>query len=358
MSLKVLHVHTSYGWRGGENQVYLLLKGLKEKGIESFLITPPKSKLGKKIKEIDIPVKEINFKSEFDLVAINLIVRFIKKKNITLLHAHTSHAHSIGGISAKLAKKKIVVTRRVDFPPKNFLSRWKYRKFSDIIIVISLAIKKVLMDIGIPEEKIRYIPSAFDKDRIDRKGSSLYLFNEFRLSHPIIGTIAHLTDHKGHIYLLKAIPYILRDFPEATFLIVGKGELGKFLRKVARKLGIEKNVIFTGFREDIPEILSILDIFVLPSYMEGLGSILLEAQYVGIPVVSTFAGGIPEVVKNGETGLLVPPKDSKSLSKAIIGLIKDRKRKEKFSEEAKKWARNFLPERMVDGTIKVYEELI
>ncbi|NOZ64144.1 MAG: glycosyltransferase [Caldiserica bacterium] len=266
-SLQVLHLHTEYGWRGGENQVYLLLKGLKEKGVKSFLISPPESTLAKRAKGLGIPVKEINFKSELDLVAISAIVRWIKEKNISLLHAHTSHAHSLAGMAGRIAGKKIVVTRRVDFPPRGMLSRWKYHRLVDIVIAISHAIENVLKNIGIPEERIRYVPSAFDPERLDHRKEASYLYNEFSLQHPIIGTIAYLTDHKGHIYLLRAIPGILKEFPQATFLVVGKGELGNYLRKEAKKLGITERVIFTGFREDIPEILSLLDIFVLPSHM-------------------------------------------------------------------------------------------
>ncbi len=356
--LRILHLHTEYGWRGGENQVYLLLKGLKEKGVKSFLISPPESTLGKRAKELGIQVKEINFKSELDLVAINVIVKWIREKKIDLLHAHTSHAHSLAGLAGRIAGRKIVVTRRVDFPPRGMLSRWKYRRLVDIIIAISHAIEKILKDIGIPEERIRYVPSAFDPDRLEKRGNNSYLYREFSPGHPVIGTIAYLTDHKGHIYLLRAIPAILKEFPQATFFVVGKGELGNHLKKEAKKLGITEQVIFTGFREDIPEILSILDVFVLPSHMEGLGSILLEAQYMGIPVVSTLAGGIPEVVRDGETGILVPPRDPEALSGAVIKLLKDKTKMAGFSLAGKKWVQNFLPERMVEGTLAVYRELV
>lgn len=356
--LRILHVHTSYGWRGGENQVYLLLKGLKERGVESFLVTSPGSALSEKAKEIEIPVKEINFKSELDLVAINIIVKILREKKIDILHAHTSHAHSLAGISGRIAGKRVVVTRRVDFPPRGILSRWKYHRLVDIIIAISHAIERILRDIGIPQERIRYVPSAFDPRKLERIMDTSYLFKEFSIESPVVGTIAHLTDHKGHVYLLRAIPWILKRFPRATFLIVGKGELGNYLEREARKLGITERVIFTGFREDIPEILSILDLFVLPSHMEGLGSILLEAQYMGIPVVSTLAGGIPEVVRNGETGILVPPRDPDSLSKAVIDLLENKEKRESFSLQGKKWAKNFFPERMVEGTLAVYSELV
>ena len=357
-TIKVLHINTSYGWRGGENQVYLLLKGLKERGVESFLVTPPQSKLGEKIKREGIPVKEIVFKGEIDLIAISHILRFSRWAGVNIFHAHTSHAHTLAGISGRVMKKKIVVTRRVDFPPRGPLSRWKYKNLADRIIVISRCIEEVMKKTGVNEERLRYVPSAINVEWLEKRKDPSYLFKEFPLHHPILGCVAHLTDHKGHIYLLKALPYVLKEFPQTTLLLVGKGELENYLKKEVKKLGIEKNVIFTGFREDVPEILSILDLFVLPSHMEGLGTSLLDAQYLGIPVVSTYAGGIPEIVKDGETGILVPPRDEKSLGEAIVNLLKDKKKRESFSLKGREWAKNFLPQRMVEGTITVYQELL
>ncbi len=147
----------------------------------------------------------------------------------------------------------------------------------------------------------------------------------------MIGTIAHLTDHKGHTYLLDAIPQVLKEFPHSFFLFVGDGELKDSLKTKSRILGIRDRVFFTGFREDIPEILSILDLFVLPSHLEGLCTSLMDAMYMGVPIVATTAGGIPEVIENGKTGLLVPPKDPIALAEAIIKLLKDKSKRETFA---------------------------
>ncbi len=354
---RILHVNTSYGWRGGENQVFLLMKGLREKGVESILVTPPGSPLGERMKEEGFEVREIMFRGEIDIRGIPELIDFSRRRDVDIFHAHTSHAHTLAGISARLSGKKIVVTRRVDFHPPLF-SRWKYRRLADRIIVISRFIGEIMRKIGVDEKKIRHVPSAVNPERLERRRDPSYLFKEFPLEHPIIGCVGQLTDHKGHIYLLRAFPRVLKVFPTATLFLVGRGELLGYLRKVVRGMRMDKRVIFAGFRKDIPEILSILDLFVLSSHMEGLGSSLLDAQYMGIPVVSTYAGGIPEVVKHGETGILVPPRDEEALGKAIVEVLKDEKMRREFSLRGREWAKKFLPSRMVEGTLRVYEEVI
>ncbi len=357
-SFRILHLDTEYGWRGGENQVYLLLRGLREKGITTELIAPPESALLKKVQEEDIPVTPLKSRGEIDFMAIGKISHIIRKKGINIVHAHTAHAHTLAGFSGRICKIPVVVTRRVDFPLRNPFSRWKYQHLADAIIVISKAIKRILLQYGIPREKLFHIPSGIDLQRLEEVKDNSYLWEEFPLHRPIIGTIAHLTDHKGHKYLLEAVPQVLKIFPQATFLLVGKGELEKELKKKVRRASLENHIIFTGFRRDIPEILSLLDLFVLPSHLEGLGTSLLDALYMGIPIVATSTGGIPEIIKHEEWGLLVPPRNPRALSKAIISLLTDKRKRERFSQRGKEWVKeNFSVEKMVEGTIEVYNQL-
>ncbi|MDD5454940.1 MAG: glycosyltransferase family 4 protein [Candidatus Ratteibacteria bacterium] len=355
--MKILHVDTETGFRGGELQVLLLMEGLKKRGHENFLAAS-NDLLIEKARSITESTYRIKPKKIFDVVNIFKICRFIGFSQADILHVHTAHAHLLGGIAGKIKHKPVVVTRRVDFPIK---SRFKYNRLADKIIAISKAVEKILLDAGVIENKIVLISSGIDTSRFDNVKPADYLFREFNIpgKRLMIGTVAHLTDHKGHTYLLDAIPKVLKEFPHCFFLFIGDGELKDSLRTKSRIAGIRDKVFFTGFREDIPEILSILDLFILPSHLEGLCTSLMDAIYMGVPVVATTAGGIPEVVENEKTGLLVPPKDPNALAEAIIKLLKDKDKRETFAAEGKKRIlEKFTASRMVEQVEQVYLSLL
>ncbi len=355
--MKILHVDTEKGFRGGELQALLLMAGLKKRGHEN-LLAASNERLIKKAQNICETVLTISHRRISDIVNIFKISKFIEFSKADVIHLHTAHSHLIGGIAGKIKHKPVVVTRRVDFPIK---SRFKYNRLADKVIVISKAIEKVLINGGVEKEKIVLVPSGIDTTKFDNPKRGDYLFREFNIPDKrlMVGTIAHLTDHKGHKYLLDAIPIVLKEFPHSFFLFVGDGELKYSLKTKSRILGIKDKVFLTGFREDIPEILSVLDLFVLPSHLEGLCTSLMDAMYMGVPVVATTAGGIPEVVENEKTGLLVPSKDPKTLARAIIDLLKDEDKRKTFAAEGKKRVlEKFTASQMVDKVEQVYLSLL
>jgi len=355
--MKILHIDTEKGFRGGEVQVLLLMEGLKKRGHENFLAASNEL-LIERARPFCESILTISHKLISDTANIFKICKFIKSSNVDILHLHTAHSHLIGGIAGRIKRKKVVVTRRVDFPVKN---RYKYNRLADKIIAISKAIENVLLEGRVKKSKIVLIPSGIDITKFDNLKNGDYIFREFNIpdKRVIVGTVAHLTDHKGHIYLLSAIPLVLKEFPHCFFLFVGDGELKDVLIKRAKILGIKDKVFFTGFREDIPQILSILDLFVLPSHLEGLCTSLMDAMCVGVPVVATTAGGIPEVVENEKTGLLVPPKKPKALAEAIIKLLKDEDKRKIFAVEGKKRIiQNFTASQMVEKVEQVYLSLL
>ena len=355
--MKILHIDTEKGFRGGELQVLLLMEGLKKRGHENFLVTPFESPLSKKAKPIADSIFTLQPQRILDIANIFQICKFINSSQPDILHLHTSHSHLVGGIASWIKNIPTVVTKRVDFPIRG---KFKYTKLADKVIAISQAVKNVLIEGGVGEDKIVLIPSGIDTKKFDNVKPADYLLREFNIPDKklIIGTIAHLTDHKGHTYLLDAIPQVLKEFPHSFFLFVGGGELKDFLRTKSRILGIRDKVFLTGFREDIPEIFSVLDLFVLPSHLEGLCTSLMDAMYMEVPVVATTAGGIPEVIENGKTGLLVPPKDSSALAGAIIQLLRDETKRETFTKEGKKRVfQEFTASQMVERVEEVYLSL-
>ena len=338
-----------------------LMDALRNKNYNNVVSAQPNSVLVRKVINNNFRVCPVVMRGELDFKAIRSICRVITDERIDIVHAHTSHAHTIGAIAAKIKKIPFVVTRRVDFGvTRNIFSNIKYNYLANKIIAISNAIKSILINAGVPQEKIDVVYSGIDTEKFDNMSDTLYLSEEFNLSKytPIIGTIAHLTDHKGHKYLLSAVPDVLKTFPDALFLIIGEGELEEDLKKQVKKLDITGNVVFTGFRKDIGELLSIMDLFVLSSHLEGLCTSLMDAMLMKLPVVATTAGGIPEVVVDKGTGILVPPKNSKDLADAIIQLLSNKEEAGEMGERGLKRVKTmFNVSRMVEGTEIVYMSL-
>lgn len=184
---------------------------------------------------------------------------------------------------------------------------------------------------------------------------------EFGISSgaPLVGIIARLTEQKDHDNFLHAAKIILRDQPEAKFLVVGEGPLAESLKALSLSLGIDRSVIFCGNRSDIPAVMSALDVLVFSSRWEGLPVALLEGMASSLPVVSTRVGGVPGVIQNGETGVLVPPADSQSLADACLLLIKDPALREKMGQAGNIHVRaNYGMDGMVEKIANLYRSLL
>lgn len=315
-------------WRGGQRQSFFLAKRLKNLGCPFRFYVQPKSPLFIKAKAAGLPVFPIRVRNELDLAAITRLALAMKRKKCQLVHFHDAHAAAVGAAAASLAKVPLrIISRRVDFPlNKNYLSRLKYTKDIDLIIAISQGVKKVLMQSGIDSRKIKVIPSGIDYTPFEEAVDSDYLRQElsFAADDFLVGIVAHLADHKGHKYLIEATKILKGKAPKIKVIIVGEGPLRLELGKQVKATEVEDMVFFMGFREDIPQILGSLDLFVLSSKTEGMGSSIMDAMASRLPVVATKVGGIPEVVVNEKTGLLVPPKNPAALADAILRLYNDR----------------------------------
>lgn len=358
----ILHIDTAKTWRGGQQQVLHLLNGLKTSGVNNFLVCPPDSILFGRAKEQSLNVLPVKMLGEWDLWAVKEIVKIIKKHSIKILHLHSAHAHTLGILAAKFNKNcKTTVSRRVDFHiRRNPLSKIKYRNV-DKFVAISQAVKKVLVEDGISEKKIEVVYSGVDWKRFENVRGD-YLYSELNLdkSKKIVGIIAAFAKHhKDHQTFLEAAKLIKNQFPMVQFLLVGTGEQRSQIETVVESLSLNENVKLTGFRNDIPQILSILDIFVLSSFFEGLGSSILEAMASSLPVVATNVGGIPEIVEDGINGILVPPKDHQSLSQAILNLLKNEEKAKKMGQYGYHLTREkFSIEKMVRETKRIYDSLV
>jgi len=353
----LLYLTTDSKIGGAENVILSLIRGLdRNKYSIGLLVLSVPGPLIEEAKKSGVEAVSLRMKSRFDFFPLLKIFSYLRGKKIDILHTHLYHPNLVGYFIKKWKKIPVFLYTSHGLPTKKtpLLSLYNnliMRKVNHRIIAVSSDVKRKLINSGkIKPEKIILIHNGIDVSKFfsSEKGKDI-----------LIGTVANLRLVKGHQYLLRAIPLVLKKIPAAKFLIVGQGPLREELEQLAKRLKITKNVIFMGYQKDVAEILAKLTLFVLPSVREPLGICLLEAMAASLPVVATSVGGIPEIVKDKKTGLLVPPKDPKRLAHAILALLQNRERAENMGIAGRKRVEEkFNIETMVRETEGVYQDLV
>ncbi|MFH1008021.1 MAG: glycosyltransferase [Candidatus Latescibacterota bacterium] len=362
-AVRILHVDTAPTWRGGEAQVLGLAQGLALRGHEVWVVGQPNSPLVARVREAGVSARSVHMRGEWDLFGALRLAKVMRRFNPDILHTHTSHAHTLGLLAWYLSgcKAKLVVSRRVDFAISMHGLGWiKYGPSVGRFIAVSEGVRRVLIQGGVPESRTAVVRSGIDLMKFDDLKDAEAPYQEFGIQRDalLVGNVAALAPHKDQACLLDAARKVIDVFPRARFLVVGEGPLHEMLLDHRARLGLEREVIFTGFRKDIGAILGMLNVFVLSSYLEGLGTSVLDAMLMGLPVVGTTVGGIPEAVRDGENGFLVPPRNPKALSEAICRLLKDRSLRERFGRAGRIAVRRFDIRETVRQTTAIYADLL
>ena len=354
--MRILHVDTEEGWRGGEQQLFYLIKGLKKKGIESSIACRNGSELEKRCKEGRFTTIPLSGRQFEDIFRIGIV-----GKGFDIIHAHAAKAHTISALSKKFHQKPVIYTRRVDYSPrKNIITTLKY-SLTDKIVAISNYVREVLEDsLKIQSDKLSVIHSTVDtkiKRRIDHE--KVRRIREELKGKPLIGTAAALTKQKNIPNFIEAAKILIKRYPKAKFVVAGEGRLRKELQSLIERLNLQENFKLLGFKKDIQNYIKAFDIFVLPSDFEGLGSSILIAMLLKIPVVSTNAGGTKEVVINGETGILVPRRNPRELASGIERLLEDEELKNHVVSRGYDYIlKNFSVGKMIDAYVRTYTEAL
>ena len=357
-----LHIDTARSWRGGQNQVLVTVLGLRSAGHRAMLVAHPDGELRRRAAE-GLELLPLAPSSEMDLSAAWRLSRAIKALRPDVVHAHDPHAVAMAALALSMTRgpkrAPLVASRRVDFHlKKNSLSRWKYDQV-DLFICASDAIRKMLIADGIDEGRSVTVHEGIDLARVAAAPEAA-LHEQLFLPHGslIVGNVAALVPHKGQKHFIESAALVVRQVPDARFVIAGEGELRESLEHQVKHLGLEKHVKLAGFRPDILSLHKAFDIFVMSSVTEGLGTSLLDAMACGRPIVATTAGGIPEVVADGETGFLVPPRDHHAMADAIVRLLNDEALRRRMGEAGLSLvSAKFSAERMTEGTLAAYGRL-
>ncbi len=324
-----------------------------------MLVAHPEGELYRRASEGPdlVPLAPIN---EVDLASAWKLSRIIREYAPSVVHAHDPHAVAMSGLAlsfrAPVPRPRVIASRRVDFHLQgNSFSHWKYRQI-DGFIAASGAIRDILIHDGIAASRVEVVHDGIDVEKIGHL-PAVDMHVEYWLPHgvPVIANVGALVGHKGQRHLIDAMPLVMRDVPDAHLVIFGEGDLRAPLEKQVKHLSLEKRVLLPGFREDVLALVKSADLFVMSSVTEGLGSAVLDAMAMGLAVVGTRAGGIPEAVVDGETGLLVEPGEPAPLAAAMVRLLKDRDLRRNYGEAGRVRVREcFGVDRLVDGTLSAY----
>ena len=358
--MTILHVSTPVSWRGGEQQVAYLATALKSMGINQVVLCPQGSVLAERMMEVSVPVATFEKRGPFDFELARKIFRLSKGKPFDIIHCHDSHAHSAAVVAAAHygVKSPIIISRRVDFPvSSNPLSRWKYNHPSIRRII---CVSKTISDITAPAikdvSKLAVVHSGIDLHKYDQHSGARKLISELGLNEKtkIVGNLSALADHKDYPTFIRTAARVIAIDPSVHFIIAGKGKEEKRIAKMINDLKLHANVHMLGFREDIVEVMQSLDIFLITSVTEGLGTIVLEAFAAGVPVVATRAGGIPEMVEDGVTGLLAPIGDADALAAATMRILNDPELGKQLANNASQRVQEFSYQATAEKTLMIY----
>lgn len=356
---KVLHVSTALSWRGGEQQLAYLLDELKE-NVEQFVLCVKGSAMETYCQKKGFNYYSAKKRSSFDLLFAKTLKKLCRNLEIDLCHLHDAHAHTFAIIAAYLGNKTpLVLSRRVDFPITNNLSsRMKYNHPSIVkILCVSEKIKEITaVDIQ-DKSKLAVVYSGIDLGKFAQRKGKLRKEVNLSVNTTIIGNTSALADHKDYFTFLDVAEKVIAQKDNVHFVIFGSGPLEAEIKSYAQEKALNNKLTFLGHRTDIPEVLAELDIFLITSKTEGLGTSILDAFACEVPVVATAVGGIPELLENEKSGLLCPVKDVDCLSKNVIRLIHDKALAQSLRKGASDKVKLFSKQQTAKDTLKHYREI-
>lgn len=359
MNLRVLVVDLERDWRGGQEQVLLLLKGLRARGHAAELVALQDAPLAARAAAAGIPVHALSEKSR-RLGALRRIRRLQQERRFDIVHANEPHALMASFFALAQRHAALVIARRVVIPvPRDWFHLIRYRAAARLI-AISQAVREDLLAARLDPPGVDVVadgvelqlPISVEERRVARE--------RWKLSpdERVLCFAASFTNEKGHALLLEALALARQKEPGTRLLLAGEGPLRAAIEQQARAIGLGDAVIFAGFVEDVRAVHAASDVFVFPALLEGSGSALLGAMAAGLPTVALAKGGVPEIVEDGRNGLLVREAEAAPLAAAVLRLLGDVELAQRLAQAGRETvAARFSADRMVEATIEVFERV-
>ncbi len=376
-SWHVFHLDGERGLRGGERQLLYLAAALRARGHRNTVVCRRASLLEAEARRQGFQTVSLPYLWEWDPFSAWKLAHLARRSRNPVLHAHTAHTAALAAFAGPLGGLPWVAHRRVDFELSGRLSRRLKYDRAGRVVAVSRAIAGILERSGVPPSRIAVVPDGLPIGVAERRWTDLPedvfcpsspdekaclrrgLAERFGVceSGAWVGNLAALVPHKDHDTLLAAALLVLQKRPQTTFLIAGQGPEQERLVKQIKLMGLAGQVFILGHVSDPGPLLRALDVFVLSSWGEGMGSVLLEAAACGVPIAATTAGGIPEIVADGSSGLLVPTRDPEALAGAIGRLLGDQVLAQRLATQAREDLPDFGLERMAGQMEEVYGSL-
>lgn len=371
--IKVLHIAESAGWAGGEVYLLTVAKAVDGQRFDLAFVLPERGPLMERLRARGAQVHLIPLaKRLFNASAFLALVRLFRQEQPAIVQSHGARSNVYTKLAGRLAGVRVIVSTvhnslfDFDVSPLRkrlyVLAERLTSPLADRIVAVSSAIATDLVHrYGIRTDRIVTIQNGIDANAFSPKRAPSAVLKELGLNGDsrLIGLAARMTPQKGHHDLLRALRLLLPQFPHLRCLLIGDGPLRRSLEREAVALDVSSRCVFTGVRYDVADLLNVVDVAVLPSCSEGLPFALLEAMALGKPIVATQVGGNPEVVENGRTGLLVPPRDPKVLAEAIAFLLDRPAAAAEMGERGRVRVRErFACDRMIRSLENVYAELL
>jgi glycosyltransferase involved in cell wall biosynthesis len=360
LSVRPLVIDLGRGYRGGQHQALLLLRGLRARDHTPELITLRDSLLARRAMDAGVSVHGVP-QGRRRLAAALAIHRLVRERRVDVVHANEPHALTSAWIARAHRTVPLVASRRIALAlSTNSFSLARYRAAGGIVAVSNFVRKSVATS-SLGEEFVEVIYDGVEIPAMISRADRERARSRFAIPREsvCIGNVAALVPEKGHVLLIRALADLRANYPQSVLLLPGEGPEKTKLHEVMRELRVEGFVKFPGFVSDIESLYAATDLFVFPSREEPLGSALLSAMAHGLPVVAFGRGGIPEVVEDGRNGLLVNELDPGALAAAIVRLLSNPAEARRLGEAARETiASRFSADQMVDATLNLYERLI
>ncbi|CAG5083397.1 glycosyltransferase family 4 protein [Parvicella tangerina] len=363
--MKILHLSSEKTWRGGEQQIAYLIQEQMLAGESVMVACKRDSVFEKYCMDNRIPYQALSFSNSFDMATATGIKKLHKAHHFDIIHLHSSRSHSLAILATKFGlKANLILSRRVDFPSSgNALSNYKYNHPQiKKIICVSEKVKEIIGQTIRDKNKLCVVYDGIDLKRFEGSEKRNILHEEFGLSPEtkIVANISALAGHKDYITFVNTVAAFKKkhDLP-VKFFIIGEGDQRTSIEEHINATKTSGVIIMTGFRDDVPDIFPEIDVFLMTSKEEGLGSTNLDAFANRIPVVATAGGGIPEVVKHEKTGLLAPVQASEILAEHLFRMLTDNELQTKVTQNAYKVLNeSFTKEVMAKKTMEWYKSVI
>lgn len=361
--IRVLHLSSEASWRGGEQQIIYLVEESRKLGVDAIVCCRDGSEVHRYCVAHHIPCEPVPFRSAYDWRTAWKIKRICKRLHIDLIQTHTSKSHTLAVIAGVFGLNvPQIMTRRVDFPVKdNWFSRFKYNysKIARIICISQTILEMTEKDIR-DKQKLLCIHSGVDMDRFSEFAQSDWLRQEYQKSADtfIIGNTSAISDQKDYYTFVNVAERILRVRTDVHFFIVGDGPEREQIAAYVSEKGLADRITLTGFSKNIREILPSFDIFLFTSKTEGLGTSVLDAMVAGVPIVTTAAGGVPEMIRHEENGLMYQVKDEEGLTAGVLRMMNGPQLAKRLADMARETVKEFSKEKTAASTVEVYKEIV